>query len=306
MPKAINSRAPGNPAHSILPVALTLVIVLTRSALAAPLPITPGPALNPFANLILNGSFEGGSTGNPLTGTYWASGTALTPLEPVTSWTTSGSAANYAYRANTQNASGTPPVPDGQVALYFGNGFASAISETPTFNPDGSLTFVSPTPTITTGVGLSPPVSIRQTVAGLNTGNVYALSFWASGEDAANGNNGHDGIFGLDVTGFSTTFLAAPGGAPGGGVGTQKVYRFEFQPTTTSVTIGFTNWGHFSGAPSVPGSETVGWTIPLNTTELVLDNVILNDLGPAHDVPEPAAIRMLGVVSLMLLWRRKR
>jgi hypothetical protein len=211
----------------------TALVARSAFALTLPLSIVPGPALNPGTNLITNGSFEAGFSGSPLTGSYWASGTAQTPFQAITGSTTSGSASNYAYRADTAVASSSAPVPDGAVALYFGNGFAKSSSETPTFNADGSLTFVSPTPTITESPSLSPPVTLSQTVGGLNIGNIYALSFWTSG------------------------FLAAPSGAAGG-VGAQKVYRFQFQPVSSTTTFTFTNWGHLCGAPSVPGAETVG------------------------------------------------
>jgi hypothetical protein len=286
-----------------------VVVVIAGAVMAhtarAAVNITPGPALNPGANLLVNGSFEGGFASNPLIGSFWASGTAQTPFEAVTGWTSNGSSGNYAYRANTGVTSNSAPVPDGAVALYFGNGFLTSISETPTFNVDGSVTFVSPTPTITPAVGLSPPVTIEQKVVGLTIGNTYGLSFWTSGEDAMGGNYGHDGLFGLDVTGFGTTYLAAPSGAIGG-VGNQKVYRFEFVPTTTTVTFTFTNWGHISGAGSSPLGPTPGWTIPLDTTELVLDNVILNDLGPGENVPEPGTVGLLSFGGIALLARRKR
>jgi hypothetical protein len=283
----------------------TALVARSAFALTLPLSIVPGPALNPGTNLITNGSFEAGFSGSPLTGSYWASGTAQTPLQAITGSTTSGSASNYVYRADTAVASSSAPVPDGAVALYFGNGFAKSISETPTFNADGSLTFVSPTPTITESPSLSPPVTLSQTVGGLNIGNIYALSFWTSGEDAAGAGYGHDGIFGLDVTGFGTTFLAAPSGAAGG-VGAQKVYRFQFQPVSSTTTFTFTNWGHLCGAPSVPGAETVGWTIPLNTTELVLDHVILNNLGPGEDVPEPSVGALVGAFAAIAVTARRR
>jgi hypothetical protein len=286
-------------------LAIVLVGALTIQAQAVPVTITPGPALNPGTNLLVNGSFEGGFTASPSIGSYWAAGTAGTPLEPVTGWVTNGASGNYAYRANTGLTSNSAPVPDGAVALYFGNGFISSISETPTFNPNGSVTFLSPTPTITPALFLSPPVYIMQKVLGLTVGNTYALSFWTSGEDAMGGNYAHDGLFGLDVTGFSTTYLAAPSGAIGG-LGNQNVYRFEFVPTTSTVTFQFTNWGHISGGGSSPLGPTPGWTLTLDTTELVLDNVILNDLGPHEETPEPAALGLLCFAGLALIRKTRR
>jgi hypothetical protein len=110
----------------------------------------------------------------------------------------------------------------------------------------------------------------------VTSGHLYGLSFWASGESAVGGCGfGHDGIFGLDLTGNSTIFLAAPSGCSN--LGSSHVYEFTFVPTGPDINITFTNWGHFGSA------QTVGWTFP-DTTELVLDDVILYDIA---QVPEP-------------------
>ena len=147
-------------------------------------------------------------------------------------------------------------------------------------------------------------MTLQQTITGLNTSNQYGLSFWVSGENAAT-RLYSDGIFGLDVTGFSTTYLTVPSGTSA--LGASHVYRFEFVPTNSTTTITFTNWGHFYDA------QTTGWTINVFTTELVLDDVILNDLGPvrpAGGVPEPFTATLAGmalaVVALAGTRRRSK
>jgi hypothetical protein len=121
------------------------------------------------------------------------------------------------------------------------------------------------------------------------------LSFWTSGEDARFPGNAynHDGIFGLDVSGFSTEYLAVPHG--GSSLGMSHVYEFTFVPSTSTVTFEFTNWGHYFGG-------TTGWTLP-STTELVMDDVILNDMT---SVPEPSVLAMAatGVACLLAYVRR--
>lgn len=118
----------------------------------------------------------------------------------------------------------------------------------------------------------------------MTPGAQYALSFWASGKSAVGGCGfGHDGIFGLDLTGNATLFLAAPSGCSS--LGNSHVYEFTFVPSDPVVTLTFTNWGHFSP------TGTTGWTLP-TTTELVLDDVIINA------VPEPNSV---GLLALSLL-----
>ena len=200
-------------------------------------------------------------------------------------------ALNYAAWCDTAAFKGSAPLPDGTSGLYFGNGLMAAISETPTFHADGSVTFISPTPAIIPKY--SPPVTLSQTLTGLNTGATYGLSFWASGEDAATLAFAHDGFFGLDVTGYNTVYLAAPSGQSG--LGTSHVYNFTFTPVSSTTTITFTNWGH-------PNASMPGWTIPGISTELVLDDVIVNQ------IPEPrtAAMACLAVLGVFHCGARRR
>lgn len=246
-----------------------------KSAIASGLTLTGPLNLSHSGNLIQNGSFEDHPDGGG-TGRFWALGTLSTPFAQPANWTSGGNALNYALWGNTA-AFGTASalLPDGTSGLYFGNGLMAAISETPTFNADGSVTFTS-SPTITPKY--SPPVTVSQTLSGLNTSATYGLSFWTSGEDAVGNQFAHDGFFGLDVTGYNTVYLAAPSGQSA--LGQSHVYNFTFTPVNANTTITFSNWGH-------PNSAAPGWTLPGIATELVLDDVIVNL------IPEPSTMPLL-------------
>ncbi|MBI4578312.1 MAG: PEP-CTERM sorting domain-containing protein [Planctomycetes bacterium] len=112
-------------------------------------------------------------------------------------------------------------------------------------------------------------------------------------EDDYSGYHGHDGIFGLDVTGYSTTYLACPDSAANSIFGTDNhTYRFEFAAPASSIEIKFTNWGHFF-------LNINGQIVP--TTELFMDDVILNFVK----IPEPATLGLIGLGGLVLLPRRR-
>jgi hypothetical protein len=271
-----------------LGLSVAVCLGLAVPGFAASLTITSGQSFNRSspANLVVNGSFEA----DPGSGFFWATGTTLAVYMPITGWVSNGGPNAYAMRMNT-SPGWTPPLPHGTNSLYFGNQAAAGISQTPTFNPNGLVTFSSP-PTITLQAAYTPEVTLQQTITGLNTSATYLLSFWASGEQAANGGYGHDGIFGLDVTGFPTTYLAVPDGSAGS-IGNQKVYQFFLQPASSTTTIKFTNWGHYFAG------FTAGWTLP-STTELILDDVVLNQ------VPEPASLSLLALGGLLALRCRRR
>lgn len=213
------------------------------------------------ANLIVNGSFENGGPGN-----FWATGTSNLPYSSLPGWVSGGGTLNYAQWDNTAAFHLSDPLPDGTHGLYFGNAFVS-VTPVPTFLPNGTVTFAS-TPVIThisnPPSGYMPDVTLSQTVTGLDVNKVYALSYWTSGESSSSSSGyPHDGIFGMDVTGFPRGYYAVPHGGTGG-LGSSYVYQFLLQPANATTTITFTNWGHFID-PSF-----------ISTTEVVMDDVILN------------------------------
>ena len=283
--------------HSPACVSAVMVAFLSSAAGAAPLlTLTSGQSYNrntPF-NLITNGSFENGvgapDATNPVK--YWATGTTQTPFAVPAGWSSIGGTAAYAawtYDTVGPYTYGSDVLPHGNRGMYFGNQFTSAISQPPTFNSaTGVVTFPNP-PTITPlNATYTPAVQLTQTVTGLNTSQVYKFSFWTSGESARNGGYYHDGIFGLDVTGFNTIYLQAPGGAGAYTVGISHRYEFFLQPASPNTTFTWTNWGHYGNG------VTTGWNISVASDELVLDDVILNA------VPEPTSLALIGLGALVL------
>src|SRR5882724_7631260 len=131
-------------------VLFVIIIALSMAVggLAQAALLLTGPLnLSHTGNLIQNGSFEDHPDGG-VTIHFWAAGTASTPFAQPASWVTNGSPLNYAEWGNTAVfATSSAPLPDGTSGLYFGNGLMAAISQTPTFNADGSVTFTS-APTI--------------------------------------------------------------------------------------------------------------------------------------------------------------
>ena len=271
-------------------LAALIICVATYRANASALTITSGLGLTHTGNIVQNGSFENQASG--ATTFFWATGTSLVPYQTPDNWLSAGGSDAYAQRTNTYASIGSGPLPDGSYGLYFGNRFISSISQSPTFMANGRVQFASAPTIIPDTVGsYNPPVQLWQTISGLDTSHIYGLTFWVSGEGAQYASYSHDGIFGLDVTGFNTEYLAVPSGASGG-LGVSHLYEFTFVPIASSLTVKFTNWGHFAQGYSA------GWTLAANTSELVLDDVIVNDLGV---VPEPATILMLSIGGLALL-----
>lgn len=263
-------------------------------ASAATLTLTSGQPFdrNAPANLIKNGSFE-----DQPVGFYWATGTTFTTYAPVPSWTSAGGPQNYAFVYNSPGFQN-----HGQNSLYFGNQFlqypgqsGSNPSPVPTYDfTTGEVTFRTP-PTFTPRPDYAIPVTLEQTVTGLDTTATYLFRFWTTGEGVgknagASAGYGYDGIFGLDVTGFSTVYLAVPDGGPNPTVGIEKEYQFLLQPASSTTTFKFTNWGH--AYVNVNGTATP-------TTELILDDVSLNV------IPEPSALAFLAPATLILARRRK-
>ena len=238
-------------------------------------------------NLVANGSFE---TGAPAFGVaneqFWATGTALTPFAVPTGWTSSGSSSSYAFwgsDTNPQTINGSDSFPDGNAALYFGNGAPVLVNQPPTFHANGTVTFPSP-PSFTNNFSPVPVVLSQVINTPANPAPSYDFSFWVSGEGAVSGQNfAERGIFGLQVTnvlsGDPIQWLAVPNGS-GNGFGVSHLYEFTFTPLVPSlpVTINFINWGHF---------DLSAYGMSSFTTELIMDDVIING------VPEPGTLALL-------------
>jgi hypothetical protein len=226
-------------------------------------------------NLIANGGFETGASGNqgwtgngPHTG-IWPGGNGVA----IPSWTASYPTGAYGWWG---------PVPfsaaactEGANCVYFGNWLTTA-SQTPSFAANGVVTFPGPV-TFTNDVPANQgQVDLSQTVA-LIAGATYLLDFWTSGE----GTGGEpSGVFGLTI-GAQSVFLETVAGS--------RRYYVTFVADAASLPITFTNWGHIA----VPGDHA---------TELVLDDVILN----AVTVPEPGTLAILGAALIGLAGLRRR
>lgn len=242
--------------------------------------------------------------GAPASGTanqlYWATGTSLTPFGVPPGWTSSGGSTSYASWGNDatspQSIQGSDGFPDGNAALYFGNGAPVLVNQPPTFNADGTVSFPSP-PSFT--LFYSPvPVILSQTInTPANPAPSYDFSFWISGEGAVNGQQFTErGIFGLQVTnvlpGDPIQFLTVPNGV-GNSFGVSHLYEFTFAPLNPllPVDINFINWGHF---------DLSAYGMSNFTTELVLDDVIVNA------VPEPGTLALIAMGLCAFAARRRR
>lgn len=269
----------------------------------ASLVITSGLGTTHAGNLVANGSFE---TGAPPSGTanrlYWATGTSLTPFAVPPGWASSGDTPAYAAWGNDatfpQSIQGSDGLPDGNAGMYFGNGAPVFVSQPPTFNANGTVSFPSP-PAFTLFFATAPVILTQSINTPANPAPSYDLSFWVSGEGASSGQQLLErGIFGLQMTnvlaGDPIQFLTVPNGV-GNSFGVSHLYEFTFTPLNPllPVDINFINWGHFDLSP-YGGSNF--------TTELVLDDVIINA------VPEPGTLMLLatGLCAISARTRSRR
>ncbi len=207
-------------------------------------------------NLLLNGGFENGCS---VFGFFCPNSTAYSC--DIAGWTCMGGGTNtYAQLYNNSPSI----IPEGIYAPYFGSSFCRACSFTPydtsCINKTDCTVSGIPAGNPTSGLlfGGLAGVSLEQNVNGLVTGNTYVLEFWAGGEYQISYID--RGLFAVDV-GFGNTFLRNNPTNPIGGIGTR--YVVQFNATSSSHTIKFTNWGH----------------ICQTCTELVLDDVRLYTLA---------------------------
>ncbi len=272
----------------LIKLALPVAALLPAVAGATIDSITSGDVVmgNRLNNLIVNGSFEA-DWGSAANGSFWATGTNLSPTMSLTGWNATGNVGSYAVWGNDNigpnwTIKGSDVLPDGQAGLYFGAFIMQSLGQQPTFHTDGTVTF-SGNPNIVPDPN-DGPVTLSQTLSGLNTSQQYLLDFWASGEDASFA-VWQDGFFGLDITGENTMYFAAPGGQSG--LGASQRYYILFHPSASTVTLTFTNWGHFT--------DSFGFH-----SEICLDDVIVNP------TPEPVTLFGLGAPAAFLALRRRR
>lgn len=253
---------------------------LATSGASAAVTITTGDAVlnDRTTNLVANGSFEFGNLG---VNTGWTPGSHIggypgTEVPFIPGWASSYPDGAYGWWGPLGFQGGA--IPDGNNAVYFGNAFNSA-GTTASIAANGEVTFAA-APTFADRPG---PVTLSQTVSGLDTGSLHRLEFWTSGEDNTGGFSG-TGIFGLQISGESLAYLLLP--ASSNAFGASQRYYVDFTPSASSITISFLNWGHITD---------LGGT----GTELVLDDVILNV------IPTPGAVGVLAMGGLLAARRRR-
>jgi len=225
-------------------------------------------------NLILNGSFESGCT-TPTPGYFCPSSSAYNC--DIDNWTTThGGSSTYARVEDSFY--GFSVTPDGIYTAYFGNGLYSrvcspAIYDTTCLADSGCVLVNIPSgyPYTNAIYGGVNGVSTEQTINNLIVGNTYVLEFWAGGEGHLDGFSKR-GVFAVDI-GFGNTFLRCKPTSPGT-IGTR--YIIEFNATSTSHAIKFTNWGH----------------VCATCTEVVLDNVRLYTIAEL-DVSVPNCLTQI-------------
>ncbi len=232
------------------------------------------------SSLLTNGSFE---LGHPSPGVDigWTPGTThvggypATEVASIAGWTSTYDDGAYGTWGAVSVAGAGPA--HGLNQVYFGNWFAD-ISEAPIVSASGEITFAAP-PIFTNDSGLGP-MSLSQSVTGLEIGQTYQLDFFVTGEDNLSGFT-NLGLFGLGI-GSELKYLAVP--TAGNPFGASQRYQVTFSADATTLDIAFTNWGH----------------LPSQGSELVLDDVILNV------IPEPSTALLVGVSLLGLASRPGR
>jgi len=219
-------------------------------------------------NLLLNGGFENHNCipNNWFNSSYCPNSSYYSCN--IDNWIcTGGGSSTYADVSDINYAQ----VAEGLYTVYFGSYYCMACSTTP--GDTSCLTTIDCTvggipngyPTNDPVYGGSQGLSLEQTVTGLTIGSTYVLEFWAGGEIQP-----EPGLFAVDI-GFGYTYLRNLSTQAFTGIG--RRYIIEFNATSTSHTIKFTNWGH----------------INTNCSELILDDVKLYTLQELSPIVPPCA-----------------
>jgi hypothetical protein len=234
---------------------------------------------DPSFNLIKNGSFE--QCTRPDCSELW-----FIPLsskfktgETLNHWKgTGGGSETYASLADKDFGEEHPLPPFGKLMAYFGNNNIE-LNELPTFNmTTGEVTFTT-TPFIHhkhAGYGFDNEGPALEQQVSVTPGHTYMIDFWVSGEfikSVAPPTDGDDrnGFMQFSIIDGASTyskFLAIPGYFSNGYTTSDSAfmrYHITFIAHSNSVIVKFQNYGHISMA---------GYS----STELLLDDVIMNDL----------------------------
>ncbi len=254
-------------------------------------------------NLIVNGSFEAGldagnTWANTATNYYWsptyigATGGATGIVKAsIPGWTAGGGGPlTYAMIPHNPNAPQSlyatlPPV-DGNHYAYFGNsvfGMLTGTTQRATVNTGtGEINWPAGTNFSIASANYGPNMNyMEQTLSELDPTQRYILDFWVSCEGSlqTSGYNGVDGFIRLTI-GTQTVDLVVPSYGNSAGFGNSERYQVVFQPSSSSVTIRFSNPGHIyypkgQNAQIYPFqlSSTAGQEL---TGEPVIDDVIVN------------------------------
>jgi hypothetical protein len=224
---------------------------------------------NNVNNLLLNGGFENTTCAFNSNNNTFCPNSASYNCD-IANWIcTGGGSGTYScfYDSNYWY------VAEGTHSAYFGNSFCPPC-------PTGDTSCLVNTDCETTGIPSGYPlngaayggalgISLEQTANGLTPGATYVLEFWAGGESYGGGFP-DPGLFGVDI-GFGYTYLRCHPTQSYIGIGTRFI--IEFNATSTSHTIKFTNWGHICNT----------------CTELVLDDVRLYTLAELSPSVPPCA-----------------
>jgi|CXWJ01.1.fsa_nt_gi hypothetical protein len=241
-------------------------------------------------NLIVNGGFEQHSCNLSLMPyDSWCPVSQFYSCD-ITGWTClDGGTSSYARMYD--NSSNRSYIPEGNYVAYFGNYLCNACSavatDTSCVSENNCIVNTPPAgyPLSGGNYGLSAGISLQQTVNNLTIGNTYVLEFWCGGEFAS-GNYVNPGLFAVDI-GFGKTFLRNPRTQPVVGIG--KTFVIQFNATSTSHTIKFTNWGH----------------IIISCTELVLDNVRLYSIAELDSSVTPCVTGINDLQPAIESWQIK-
>jgi hypothetical protein len=251
-----------------------------------------------LTNLVTNGSFEKRAPGDPAitSPVYWSGvsgfhtdNTLQSLVYTIPGWGETSGRGAYGIWGDSSLLI-TDPCANGSACVYFGN-WVTQPSPWPTFNGDGTVNFINPPTFTNSDPDNQTPTTLSQALNGLVMNETYLVDFWTSGEHYAAAFP-DPGVFRLNIGASDSVFLTTPSLNSVFNANSIRYY-VTFTADSTTETISFTNWGHLS---------STGTTITATSTELILDDVIVNR------VPEPTALALLAtcLVGTCTLTRRRK